>query len=89
MLADKMTTGQTTKIIPTGTDRGGCRRPVPRSGAGRERSGHVKVLAGAGEFSPPASRDSAGWVEHLRVADLSVGTYSIPAGGSDRQLPHG
>ena len=28
------------------------------------------------------------WVEHLRVADLSVGTYSIPAGGTDGQDPH-
>ena len=28
------------------------------------------------------------WVEHLRVPDLSVGTYSIPAGGTDTQTPH-
>ncbi|MGC4772251.1 cupin domain-containing protein [Micromonospora sp. DT44] len=28
------------------------------------------------------------WVEHLRVPDLSVGTYCIPAGGLDDQSPH-
>jgi mannose-6-phosphate isomerase-like protein (cupin superfamily) len=28
------------------------------------------------------------WVEHLRVPDLSVGTYCIPVGGSDDQSPH-
>jgi mannose-6-phosphate isomerase-like protein (cupin superfamily) len=41
----------------------------------------VKILSGAGEF---ATR----WIEHLRVPDLSVGTYSIPAGGVDDQRPH-
>ncbi|MGH3305684.1 MAG: cupin domain-containing protein [Streptosporangiaceae bacterium] len=48
----------------------------------------MKVLAGAGAFSAPAAGETASWVEHLRVADLSVGTYSIPAGGSDDQSPH-
>jgi mannose-6-phosphate isomerase-like protein (cupin superfamily) len=28
------------------------------------------------------------WVEHFRVPDLSIGTYSIPAGGTDPQSPH-
>jgi len=28
------------------------------------------------------------WVEQLRVPDLSVGTYSIPAGSVDDQEPH-
>ena len=32
--------------------------------------------------------ESTHWVEHLRVPDLSVGTYSIPAGGTDDQEPH-
>jgi quercetin dioxygenase-like cupin family protein len=27
-------------------------------------------------------------VEHLRVPDLSVGTYCIPTGGLDNQSPH-
>lgn len=47
----------------------------------------MQVIAGAGHFG----RDEAGgasWREHLRVPDLSVGTYSIPAGGSDDQEPH-
>ena len=41
-------------------------------------------ISGAGEFAGPG----VSWVEHLRVADLSVGTYSIPAGGTDSQEPH-
>jgi quercetin dioxygenase-like cupin family protein len=48
----------------------------------------MKVIAGAGEFTAPATGESADWAEQLRVADLSVGTYSIPAGGSDSQTPH-
>ena len=28
------------------------------------------------------------WVEQLRSAHLSVGTYSIAAGGTDDQVPH-
>lgn len=48
----------------------------------------MKVIAGAGEFTVSARGQSATWVEHLRVADLSVGTYCIPAGGTDDQSPH-
>jgi len=48
----------------------------------------MKVIAGAGEFTVPSTGQSASWVEHLRVADLSAGTYSIPAGGIDNQAPH-
>jgi quercetin dioxygenase-like cupin family protein len=47
----------------------------------------MKVIAGAGEFTAASTGQSA-WVEHLRVADLSAGTYSIPAGGIDYQSPH-
>jgi mannose-6-phosphate isomerase-like protein (cupin superfamily) len=28
------------------------------------------------------------WIEHLSVRDLSVGTYSVPAGSVDPQEPH-
>ena len=28
------------------------------------------------------------YIEELRTADLSVGTYAIPAGGVDEQSPH-
>jgi len=44
----------------------------------------VRVLAGAGDCAAAGTT----WVEHLRVADLSVGTYCIPAGGTDDQSPH-
>jgi mannose-6-phosphate isomerase-like protein (cupin superfamily) len=47
----------------------------------------MEVIVGAGEFSAP-SAGQASWVEQLRVADLSVGTYSIPVGGTDDQSPH-
>jgi quercetin dioxygenase-like cupin family protein len=46
------------------------------------------VVTAAGVFTAPAAGEHAHWVEQLRVADLSVGTYSIPAGGIDDQTPH-
>lgn len=46
----------------------------------------MQLIEGAGRFS--RSAESTHWVEHLRVPDLSVGTYSIPAGGTDDQEPH-
>jgi quercetin dioxygenase-like cupin family protein len=45
----------------------------------------VRILAGAGDCAASAG---ASWVEQLRVPDLSVGTYCIPAGGTDDQSPH-
>ncbi|MFT4010044.1 MAG: cupin domain-containing protein [Nocardioidaceae bacterium] len=45
----------------------------------------MKILAGAGVHSPTTSSH---WNEHLRVPDLSCGTYSLPAGGTDTQEPH-
>jgi mannose-6-phosphate isomerase-like protein (cupin superfamily) len=48
----------------------------------------VKVLAPAGLFTAADAGEPAVWTEHLRVADLSVGTYSIPVGGTDEQSPH-
>jgi mannose-6-phosphate isomerase-like protein (cupin superfamily) len=47
----------------------------------------VKVLENAGLYTDPGAGEVS-WIEHLRVADLSVGTYSIPAGGIDGQAPH-
>jgi len=47
----------------------------------------VEVVAGAGDFTSPGSAPNH-YVEHLRAADLSLGTYSIPAGGLDDQSPH-
>jgi quercetin dioxygenase-like cupin family protein len=46
----------------------------------------VRIIDGAGAFT--RGPESTHWVEQLRVPDLSVGTYSIPAGGVDDQQPH-
>jgi mannose-6-phosphate isomerase-like protein (cupin superfamily) len=48
----------------------------------------MKVLGSAGLFTAPGSGSGVHWAEHLRVSDLSVGTYSIPAGADDDQEPH-
>jgi mannose-6-phosphate isomerase-like protein (cupin superfamily) len=45
----------------------------------------MQILRGAGAYV--ASPDSH-WHEHLSVPDLSCGTYSLPAGGTDTQSPH-
>ncbi len=45
----------------------------------------MRILAGAGthDGSTPHA-----WTEHLRVADLSCGTYFLAAGAMDPQEPH-
>jgi len=48
----------------------------------------MEHLDAAAEHTPPAAGRSNHWVEHLRVPALSVGTYSVPAGGADTQQPH-
>jgi mannose-6-phosphate isomerase-like protein (cupin superfamily) len=48
----------------------------------------MQVLGRAGLFTAPGDGSGAHWAEHLRVRDLSVGTYSIPAGARDDQEPH-
>ncbi len=45
----------------------------------------MEILTGAGTYVASASSH---WEEHLEVPDLSCGTYSLPAGGSDPQTPH-
>jgi mannose-6-phosphate isomerase-like protein (cupin superfamily) len=47
----------------------------------------MQIIEGAGAWRAPAAAAND-WVEHLKVADLSVGTYCIPAGGFDDQSPH-
>ena len=47
----------------------------------------MQLISEAGQFSIEAG-GGAHWVEQFRVPDLSVGTYSIPAGGTDGQSPH-
>jgi mannose-6-phosphate isomerase-like protein (cupin superfamily) len=48
----------------------------------------VEIVVGAGAWTAPPAGAVNDWVEHLRVPDLSVGTYCIPAGGVDDQSPH-
>ena len=48
----------------------------------------MQVLNGAGTFTAPGPGSGVHWAEHLRVSDLSVGTYSIAAGADDDQEPH-
>lgn len=57
-------------------------------GATRGRSGSgMQIIEGAGMFTRPGDQQ-VHWAEQLRVPDLSVGTYSIAAGGFDGQSPH-
>ena len=44
-------------------------------------------LRAASAYTDPGGDDTH-WVEHLRVPAMSLGTYSIRAGGVDDQLPH-
>lgn len=46
----------------------------------------MDVVESAGTFAAPGG--VAHYVEQLRVPDLSLGTYSIPAGAIDGQSPH-
>jgi mannose-6-phosphate isomerase-like protein (cupin superfamily) len=48
----------------------------------------MQVIEGAGEYTAAAGGEPNHWTEHMASADLSVGTYSIPAGGLDDQEPH-
>jgi mannose-6-phosphate isomerase-like protein (cupin superfamily) len=47
----------------------------------------MRVLRDATAYTPPGAAPNH-WVEHFRTTYLSVGTYSIPAGGVDDQGPH-
>jgi hypothetical protein len=48
----------------------------------------MRVIAQAGTFTPSDGAEPNHWIVHLDSDDLSVGTYSIPAGGLDDQTPH-
>jgi mannose-6-phosphate isomerase-like protein (cupin superfamily) len=48
----------------------------------------MQIIPDAGAYRPPAAGRGSHWVEHLSVPDLTVGTYSLPAGGVDAQAPH-
>ena len=48
----------------------------------------MQVIAEAGIFTPSDGTEPNHWVVHFDNADLTVGTYSIAAGGLDDQSPH-
>jgi mannose-6-phosphate isomerase-like protein (cupin superfamily) len=49
----------------------------------------MEIVPTAGAFTRPAAGAPRHWVEQLRVPSLSIGTYSVPVGGMDTQVPHG
>jgi len=48
----------------------------------------MQLIGPAGIYTPPSGGEPNHWIVHLNSADLSLGTYSIPAGGVDDQEPH-
>ena len=48
----------------------------------------MRIIAQAGTYTPPGGSEPNHWVVHHSSDDLTVGTYSIPAGGHDDQTPH-
>jgi quercetin dioxygenase-like cupin family protein len=48
----------------------------------------MQIFAEAGTYTAPSGAGPSDWVVHLNSGDLSLGTYSIPAGGVDDQSPH-
>src|SRR3954468_1992260 len=49
----------------------------------------MPVIPNAGRYAAPAPGEATRFEEHVRTADLSVGTFSLPAGAVDDQTPHG
>lgn len=48
----------------------------------------MQIIQGASSWTAPQAGDLNVWTEHFEVPALSVGTYCIPAGGTDDQSPH-
>ena len=48
----------------------------------------MQIFAEAGSYRPPSGDEPNDWIVHLTTSDLSLGSYSIPAGGVDDQQPH-
>jgi mannose-6-phosphate isomerase-like protein (cupin superfamily) len=48
----------------------------------------MQIFAEAGSYRPPSGDEPNDWIVNLTTSDLSLGTYSIPAGGVDDQQPH-
>ena len=59
---------------------------IPMSCTVDERESlHASLIGDAGTYTPPDGGDPNHWVVHASSDDLSLGTYSIPAGGLDDQ----
>jgi mannose-6-phosphate isomerase-like protein (cupin superfamily) len=48
----------------------------------------MHLIGPAGTYTPPDGGEPNHWIVHMNSDDLSLGTYSIPAGGVDDQEPH-
>jgi mannose-6-phosphate isomerase-like protein (cupin superfamily) len=48
----------------------------------------MQIIERAGRYTPAPGGEPNHWAEHMASTDLSVGTYSVPAGGLDDQDPH-
>jgi mannose-6-phosphate isomerase-like protein (cupin superfamily) len=48
----------------------------------------MQVIAEAGIFTPSDGTEPNHWIVQFSNDDLTVGTYSVPAGGVDDQSPH-
>jgi mannose-6-phosphate isomerase-like protein (cupin superfamily) len=48
----------------------------------------MHLIGQAGTYTPPDGGGPNHWIVHMNSDDLSLGTYSIPAGGVDDQEPH-
>jgi mannose-6-phosphate isomerase-like protein (cupin superfamily) len=48
----------------------------------------MQVIAEAGTYTAPGGAEASHWIVHHSSDNLSLGTYSIPAGGQDDQTPH-
>jgi mannose-6-phosphate isomerase-like protein (cupin superfamily) len=48
----------------------------------------MHLIGRAGTYTPPEGGESNHWIVHMNSDALSLGTYSIPAGGTDDQEPH-
>jgi mannose-6-phosphate isomerase-like protein (cupin superfamily) len=48
----------------------------------------MHFIGHAGMYTPPDGGEPNHWIVHMNSDALSLGTYSIPAGGTDDQEPH-
>jgi mannose-6-phosphate isomerase-like protein (cupin superfamily) len=48
----------------------------------------MHFIGRAGAYTPPDGGEPNHWIMHMNSDALTLGTYSIPAGGTDDQEPH-